>query len=130
MENKNECCEGNHRFKSIGQIQVRMRKKDKDNHERHIYFTPNSDYSAKHEGKSYALFFPNGGNETYCISRQLPDTGGGVEILYPISFPDLVGAAISQSSVEVEVEVHREEKIGPAILRLFGIRIPADGKIR
>lgn len=54
------------RFKSIGTIQVRMSKNDKDEQERHIHFTPNSDYLAKHKGKSYALFFQDGGK---CISR-------------------------------------------------------------
>ena len=98
-----------------------MSKNDNDGQECHIHFTPNSDYLAKHEGKSYALFFKDDGK---CIPKEIFDTGGGVEIeVDPENFPDLVAAAINQSLVEVEVD-------SKTSLELSGIKVPADRKMQ
>ena len=114
------------RYKSIGTIQVRTSRNDENEQERHIHFTPNSDYLAKHKGKSYALFFQDGGK---CIPKKMRRKGGGIKIKADLmNFPDLVAAATSQSLVEVEVKkvkVDYQES-----LELSGVKVPADRKMQ
>ena len=114
-------------FKSIGTIQVRRRRAKGGSGSRNsIRFTPIDDYSAKHKGKEYALFFrkTNGGAD--CISRILPDSGEGVKIAGSSKFPDLVAVAVEKSSVEVDVCAKgTDAKSG---LDLVGVLIPASRK--
>ena len=124
----NERSERDNRFKSIGTIQVRMRREKHGSDLRNsIGFTPINDYSAEHKGKKYALFFRKTKGGADCISRVLPDSGGGVKIAGANGFPDLVAVAIEQLSVEVEVCAKGID--ARAGLHLVGVAIPASRKM-
>ncbi len=123
-----ERSERDNRFSSIGTIQVQIsREKDGNEPRNSIDFTPIDDYSAKHQGKKFALFFRKTEDVADCISRVLPDSGGGVEIGGVSGFPDLLPVAIAQSSVEVEVCAKgTADKEG---LNLVGVSIPSTKKM-
>ena len=121
-------------FKATGTIRVQIGRSDGAPAQiAKMFLTPNTEYSASHAGKQYAVFFRvnGGGGDAKSTSYE---SGEGVPICVQDDFEGLIVAATQQTAVEVDVVEKPTTCTNPEckqlVWKLRAITIPAAGKKR
>ena len=111
-------------YESTGTIRLKIEGEEIEN----IFFVPDKDHRMKHQGKEYAVFFPEGSckdAKVRCLNNSDELTLSICNYKMSTAFTALLNAATKGSAVDVKVKCKKECKKDGEKLKLIGITVPA-----